>query len=258
MQPSLHDQNAGDPDKPQNQPLGKKQINPKLPKWMHRIERGTGRIICIVIIILGTLWTLFIFMVMIFAPDSKNATSFTSATITKVMQDINYKPDGIYISNDGTTPARCTIHYKYTVDGRTFTQEETQYDENCSLAAGESIQIRYDPNNPASSYFANTNYVGGSASVMLVGLLGLPGIFMLLIGSFGLFAISRSYRSGDFDNDGVPGDLLPATKEQMKLIENGMRELGQFYTPKKRLNQMEARQILERISKQMEENKRRV
>ncbi|MDR0957374.1 MAG: hypothetical protein LBM09_02220 [Candidatus Nomurabacteria bacterium] len=69
----------------------------------------------------------------------------------------------------------------------------------------------------------------------------------------------KSRKRDDVDYDGVGDDLSPATDEQMALIENGMRELGQFYTPpKNRPNQMQARKTLMQIEERLKQNKRRV
>jgi len=58
------------------------------------------------------------------------------------------------------------------------------------------------------------------------------------------------FKTGDATGDGLYNDGSPATDEQMKLIENGFRELGRFHELKKRPNQAEAREILDEINKQ--------
>jgi len=83
------------------------------------------------------------------------------------------------------------------------------------------------------------------------------GVFPLAIGIRGLVALGKSAQSDDLDGDGIGYDRCTATKEQMRLIEHGMRELGQFYKPpRKRPNQMQARETLRHIQQQLDRRKR--
>jgi hypothetical protein len=82
------------------------------------------------------------------------------------------------------------------------------------------------------------------------------GLIFIVIGlipsSIGLLSIRAAFLSRkaiDLDNDGIGDDGLPATPEQLRQIEAGFRDAGQFYMPRKKMTQGEAREILRNFAK---------
>ena len=54
-------------------------------------------------------------------------------------------------SRGGTSGGTCALSVRYTVDGQEYTKQSSiSSSDYCSLSAGETIAINYDPNNPSS------------------------------------------------------------------------------------------------------------
>jgi hypothetical protein len=71
-------------------------------------------------------------------------------------------------------------------------------------------------------------------------------------------AVRRYRKTLDTDGDGLPGDGLPATAEQKRLIQAGFRNLGIHHEPpKKRMTQAQAREILREIDRKLHHDERR-
>ena len=74
-----------------------------------------------------------------------NMTAVTTATVTNVIQ-----PNTSYNTNSNSQPT-CTAQASYSVNGKEYLQTGLIGSSSiCSLIAGQTIQINYDPNNPGS------------------------------------------------------------------------------------------------------------
>jgi len=139
----------------------------------------------------------------------------------------------------------CAFSYTFKVGSEIYSGNGAEYGSNCSiLKVGTKITVAYNSDDPQ---FNSSKYDKGAD-------LGMVFFFEIL--GFGILTacIARLYyihRNLDTTGDGI-GDNMPATDEQMKTIENGMRELGQFYAiPKKRLSHEQAKQAIDNINKQI-------
>lgn len=210
-----------------------------------RAARGVTRLVAIFPIIFGA--TFAAIGGAIFATNLANSQKFTAKTravVTGVDEQEFRDDDGDHYSR--TT--ECAPRYRYVVDGKNYSRSSTAYsDANCDIREGDSVSAKYDPKSPDQS--ALESEVSGGAIAfslifVIVGVVAIGGGAALLI-----FA-RKWHRAADDDGDGLGNDAAPATAEQMQLIENGMRELGQFYIPGKRLTQSEARETLRDIEAQ--------
>lgn len=80
-------------------------------------------------------------------------TAKTSATVVSIGQP-SYTRD-----SHGNTNSTCPLTVSYSVDGQQYENRTSSMSssENCSLSAGQSIQISYNPENPGSwAYGAQT------------------------------------------------------------------------------------------------------
>jgi len=166
-----------------------------------------------------------------------------------------YFIEGLHNNYDGRTVGEitqvthaddgyCTFQYTFSVGDETFRGNDSEFGSTCSkLQVDYMITIAYDTDNPK---FNSAEYgLAGIGMVVFVTLTGL-GILALCIAR-----LVYIHRHTDTTGDGI-GDNRPATKEQMKLIENGMRELGQFYMkPKRRPTHEQAKQIIKKINAQI-------
>jgi hypothetical protein len=147
----------------------------------------------------------------------------------------------------------CAFSYRFNVDGKGYS-DKTRYGSSniCKLSTGNEVEIRYNPSNPDESSYVDTSVAVFSLFFIV------PGSIVFVIGIFNVARWLRHRRKGDLDGDGWEYDARPATDEQMRLIENGFYELGQFYQPStRRPTQAQAREILQKIDRQLEQTKRR-
>jgi hypothetical protein len=149
------------------------------------------------------------------------------------------------ISNIQQGEKSCWVAYDFVVDGQQYTGSTSFGSSDfCRLRIQDSVEIHYDPAHPTD----NSWYEPKRSSSSLWG-----GLIFAAFGAFGLVVGLLNlirFKTGDATGDGLYNDGSPATDEQMKLIENGFRELGRFHELKKRPNQAEAREILDEINKQ--------
>jgi len=92
------------------------------------------------------------------------------------------------------------------------------------------------------------NTVEGDYSVLLiVTIIAIFSIVSLVI----LFAFKTMRKTVDrfFGRD--PNADQKATPEQLKIIENGYRELGIFYKPKKKMTKADARETIHNLETQL-------
>lgn len=82
-------------------------------------------------------------------------TATTTATVVSVTQPTSNTSSSN--SNDSSGES-CTASAKYTVSGKEYTQTSSSGSSNaCSLTTGQTIEINYNPNNPAAwAYDLNT------------------------------------------------------------------------------------------------------
>lgn|GEM_PF-3696331 len=142
----------------------------------------------------------------------------------------------------------CTFEYEFSVNSKTYRGNDEEYGSNCSkLMPGYKITVVYKTSDPE---FNATKYNQvGLGMVVFFEFIGL-GILTACI-----VRLRYIHRNLDTTGDGI-GDHAPATAEQMKIIENGMRELGQFYAMPKRLTHEQAKQAINNINEQIANMKR--
>lgn len=212
-----------------------------------KAARGIMRIVSIPIILfglifiaIGTIWLVNNLQ------SSQKFTSQVDATITRVnSKDVTSTDDDGYTTHS----TECSPTYRFTVDSKEYSRRSDSYsDSNCDAQAGQSLSVKYDPKSPSDSVPASD--VSGFA-VYAPAIFIIVGLVPVIIGSVLLFSARKWHKTADNDGDGLNNDALPATNEQMKLIENGMHDLGQFYAPSKRPTQAEARETLRSIQDQL-------
>lgn len=139
----------------------------------------------------------------------------------------------------------CSFKYTFEVDSVTFDGGGTEYGSDClAVEASGTITVAYNTGNPAD----NSAEYDQKADFAVVVMLEIVGFGILIACIARLRYIHLNF---DTTGDGI-GDNRPATDEQMKTIENGMRELGQFYAiPKKRLSHEQAKQAISNINQQI-------
>jgi hypothetical protein len=97
---------------------------------------------------------LFMFIPHIFGTISgiKDMTASTSASVVSVSAPRTTQ------SSDGSSSTTCSIKASYTVDGKQYSSgSSSSSSDQCNLAAGQTVTIDYNPNNPASwAYGAKT------------------------------------------------------------------------------------------------------
>lgn len=139
----------------------------------------------------------------------------------------------------------CSLAYTFTVNKKTYSGASTvSTPGNCVRPVGSNIAIKYDSQQPANSAVddASSLYIGGSFVIV--------GLLLLIAFVVGIILSVRHAKREDRNNDGLANDGMPATSAQIKLIENGMRELGEFYTPRA-MTQSEARETINEINKKL-------
>ncbi|MDR0957106.1 MAG: hypothetical protein LBM09_00820 [Candidatus Nomurabacteria bacterium] len=121
----------------------------------------------------------------------------------------------------------------------------TEYKDNCSeIKASGTVAVTYNTDDPQNNSPRHGQAEWRSTVVMLETI----GFGILIACIVRLRYIHRNF---DATGDGI-GDNRPATNEQMKIIENGMRELGQFYAiPSSRLTHEQAKQAIDNINQQI-------
>ena len=103
----------------------------------------------------GNLMGVFVGIIFIFAPvlfkftPQAKMTAKTTGTIVSVSQ-----PQVQTTTNSKgqqSTSSSCTVVAKYVVDGKTYSvQSASGSSSNCSLVAGDTVNVNYNPNNPGS------------------------------------------------------------------------------------------------------------
>jgi hypothetical protein len=61
---------------------------------------------------------------------------------------------------------------------------------------------------------------------------------------------SMAAKRDDINNDGLFNDRMPATEAQLNVIQSGMRDLGEFWVPRK-MTQQEARDVIRDITNRL-------
>lgn len=172
-------------------------------------------------------------------------TESVTGTVTKITESTHTNST---TRNNSLRRARtstyCTFGYEFTVDGKQYTNiVENGSSANCNYTEGMSVAIKYNPTNPADS-----QYDGGSSKGIFAVFFAI-GLTMVVVGIIGGIVMLKYGRRDDADDDGLGGDNLPATAAQLTLIQNGFRELGQFYTPHA-MTRADARETLAEIERQ--------
>ena len=129
-----------------------------------------------------------------------------------------------------------------------FTTSETV---TTTRGGGYSASSRSDFDAPAEveRFFSISTFIGGLMFTVF-------GSVPLGMGIWMLAGARKARKDDDADGDGLQGDRRPATAAQIKLIETGFRELGQYYKqPRKRMTQAQAREALRDIKEQLDRRK---
>lgn len=169
----------------------------------------------------------------------------TDGQVTKVIESQS-------TDSDGTRSTTCTLGYTFDVDGKSYANTTGMSSNTyCGLSEGTTAKINYNPDDPTDNAYSD-----GLFSVVFFGIFAAVGLTMFGAGLLAFIKLGKSKKSADMDGDGMDNDLKPASEEQMKLIENGFRTLGQFYVrPNHSITQAEARETLNRIQQQIENEK---
>lgn len=161
-------------------------------------------------------------------------TAETEGLVTTVTKD--HDPDL------GTT---CQLSYQFTVGGNAYTgTSDISSNTYCSKQAGSKIPVKYDPQMPSKNTHSNATPLVIGIAFLAIGLVFVVGIIV------GIIMLIRSSKRDDRNNDGLFNDDMPATAAQLKLIESGMRDLGEFWKPRK-MTQGEARETIDAINRKL-------
>ncbi len=173
--------------------------------------------------------------------QDQSYTEVAQAVVTSVSSEDTFEDGRLY----------CKPSYSYTVKGQNYTGTSgSNTPEHCSLTTGSTIPVRYNPTKPAQSS-PGTPVSLVAVLVTLVAALISSGVLLSIIAF-----IVRARRRSDKNNDGFSGDDMPATSGQIAIIQNGMRELGEFWTPPREMTQNEARETIAALQlKLVEQNK---
>ena len=135
-----------------------------------------------------------------------------------------------------TTGNDCAFQYEFEVDTETFTGGGSAFSSDChDIEASGRVNIAYDPTNPDNN--SPRQFEEASRGVVIM--------FLIIGGGMLVFAIYAIRKPR-------------ATKEQMKIIERGMKELGKFYAPpRKRPTYDQAKEKIDQINAQIVAVKKR-
>lgn len=203
--------------------------------------RSIGGLIKIIMLVSTSLFGLMFFIigcaVTLMAVQAGSYTAETQATVI----DLNKSTD--YDQKTRQQHTSCTPSYTFVVNGKTYKgQSSIGSDTLCSAATNNMIAIRYDPTSPTKNSTDDPTNIWVGSIMLGFGLL----IILAVIG-----VVIYSHRHGDKDGDGLKDDNMPATQAQITLIESGMRNLGEFWTPRK-MTQSEAREIINNLDKKLQ------
>ena len=217
----------------------KQNVNPTLnfaTKSVLKIFRN------IFLLVIGFNGIFFAIIGLAFSLGSINSLSYsgeTTGTVTGVSRSVS----------DGSE--YCTYTYDFIVDGKRYVGESpVGTSTSCAYSTGSAVNITYDQTKPTSNSSDTDDMSIYFGLTFLV--IGIMLIAALIIGI--IVSIQLSKRE-DANNDGLPNDGMPATKVQLNMIQNGMRDLGEFWVPHK-MTQQEAREMILTIEQRLaEQNK---
>lgn len=220
-----------------------------LPPKQKKLLLIVGKVVCIFLILLG-FSSFFVISSDVFGLLGLRAATPHSATadgtITKIIEDQ-------HTNTDGSSSLTCTFGYTFNVAGQSYkgirSMGSSAY---CGFSEGAVVKINYNPDDPVDNSYASSNDDAEAFVSRFNTMFAVSGIAMSVIGIGGLLLLGRVKKISDLDGDGMDNDQKPASEAQMKLIENGFRELGQFYVrPSRTIKQGEARETLTRINEQL-------
>lgn len=191
---------------------------------------------------LGFNGIIFTLIGIVFTAGSIGSLSYsaeTNGTVTGISQSVS----------DGTT--YCTLTYEFNADGKQYVgSTSVGTPTSCAYSVGSTIGLKYDPAKPTNSAESSGELGAFMGIAMLI-----IGIGSLLGVVAGVIISARMAKREDRNNDGLANDDMPATDAQIHIIQNGMRDLGEFWTPRK-MSQQEAREIIATIEQKLaEQNK---
>lgn len=210
-------------------------INP----LVHTATRTGGKIIKLIITaVVGFHALILLLLGLVFAVPSYGSLAYSAQTEGSVTS-----------INPGTTQedgqTYCTFGYSYGVNNKQYTGTSfVATPESCGRTVGSVVNVKYDPSSPtrSSTDDASMFYIGVVMAVVGGGLLVLIGI--------GWIVAARIAKRDDRNNDGLFNDDMPATTAQLNVIESGMRDLGEFWVPRK-MTQQEARDVIADINRKL-------
>lgn len=163
-------------------------------------------------------------------------TGETQGTVTGVNQSVS----------DGTT--YCTFIYEYSVKNKHYSGvSSVGTPSSCAYSKGSTVAVKFDPDRPTSSTADDALPAYFGLAFVAVGVVS----FIVVIGGIAL-SIYMSKRE-DRNNDGLPNDAMPATAAQLNMIQNGMKDLGEFWMPPRKMTQQEAREAISSIQLKLAE-----
>lgn len=217
-------------------------VNTISPQTVRRFGRGIGRVVGIMMILFSFPFVA-VGVFSIIGALSSVGDATTEGTVTGIERD--YMTD-----SDGDRSQVCQVLYEFSLDGKQYSgRSGVSSNTYCGIREGSTVRVSYKADNPTNNTYRDS---GDISFIVFGGIFTVVGMIPFVIGLSALVAVSRSKRHEDLDGDGLHGDSKPATEEQMRLIEAGFRQLGQFYTrPSRRPTQAEARETLRQIQVQL-------
>ncbi|HMS92767.1 MAG TPA: DUF3592 domain-containing protein [Candidatus Saccharibacteria bacterium] len=212
------------------------------PRTVRRFGRGVGRVFGIGMI-LFSLPFLIIGIISVISSLGSIGNATTEGTVTGIERD--HMAD-----SDGSSMDTCQVLYEFSLDGKQYSGKSIMSSSTyCGISRGSTVNVSYKADNPASNHYHDS----GDLNFIIFGtVFTVIGLVPFVMGVSALVAVRKSSQHEDIDGDGLHGDMNPATDEQMRLIEAGFRQLGQFYTPpSRRPTQSEARETLRQIQTQL-------
>lgn len=155
-----------------------------------------------------------------FLPQAK-MTAQTTGTIVSVSQ-----PQVQTTTNSKgqqSTSSSCTVVAKYVVDGKSYSvQSASGSSSDCSLLAGNSINVNYNPNNPASwdnnvKTFKIIVKIAFWLGIVITVLSGIGFIVRLFVVWFGWRLIQRGRNlAKTLPNGGNLASMIQSIKDEFK------------------------------------------
>ncbi len=208
-----------------------------LDPLVHTATRSAAKIFVILAAgFLGFNALIFLFLGIAFAASSYGSIAYSEsaeATVTKV----NILP----ADTDSQGEVYCTFNYSFDVGSKNYSGvSQSANSDSCSLQFGSIVGIKYDKQAPTK------NSTEG-ATEFIVGIVMLSiGVVLVLVIIVGLAFTRLAAKRSDRNNDGLFNDDMPATTAQLNVIDSGMRDLGEFWVPRK-MTQQEARDVIRDI-----------